>query len=226
MEAEEARAESLIEEFEHEEHLKSFYSCDSGQKRIRLDEIPELGNKPFYVTMDTKEVTSKLDLKKEVVLTMLNQLEQVEDSFFRVDSILPAYVSVRFHKAALEELAETDKFFAAFARLASPVQGVHRCPLANLAVELNVKPFSIPRILYSIQHDGSGRITYDVDKESFVLQMTSIPAPAAAMPLAQAMLEATRKIESALVQKLNCMYFVARKVSMPTVESMHKKEKM
>ena len=40
------------------------------------------------------------------------------------------------------------------------------------------------------------------------------------------MLEATRKIESALVQKLNCMYFVARKVSMPTVESMHKKEKM
>ena len=39
------------------------------------------------------------------------------------------------------------------------------------------------------------------------------------------MLEATRKIESALVQKLNCMYFVARKVSMPTVESMHKKEK-
>ena len=40
------------------------------------------------------------------------------------------------------------------------------------------------------------------------------------------MLDATRKIESALVQKLNCMYFVARKVSMPTVESMQKREKM
>ena len=92
VEAEDARAESLIEEFEHEEQLESFYSGDSGHKRIRLDEIPELENKPFYVTMDTKEVTSKLDLKKEVVLTMLNQLEQVEDSFFRVDSILPAYV--------------------------------------------------------------------------------------------------------------------------------------
>jgi hypothetical protein len=38
------------------------------------------------------------------------------------------------------------------------------------------------------------------------------------------MLEATRKIESALVQKLNCMYFVARKVSMPTVESLYKRE--
>jgi len=38
------------------------------------------------------------------------------------------------------------------------------------------------------------------------------------------MLEATRKIESALVQKLNCMYFVARKVSMLTVEAMQRKE--
>ena len=39
------------------------------------------------------------------------------------------------------------------------------------------------------------------------------------------MLDATREIESALVQKLNCMYFVARKVSMPSVESMQKKER-
>ena len=40
------------------------------------------------------------------------------------------------------------------------------------------------------------------------------------------MLEATRKIESALVQKLNCMYFVARQVSLPSIETMLKKEKM
>ena len=92
VEAEDAAVESLIEEFEHEEQLEPFYSSEGGQKKIRLDEIPELENKPFYVTMDTKEVTAKLDLKKEVVLTMLNQLEQVEDSFFRVDSILPAFV--------------------------------------------------------------------------------------------------------------------------------------
>ena len=45
------------------------------------------------------------------------------------------------------------------------------------------------------------------------------------MTLAAKMLDETRKIESALVQKLNCMYFVARKVSLPSVESMLKKEK-
>ena len=46
-----------------------------------------------------------LDLKKEVILTMLNQLEQVENKFFRVESILPAFVMLRFHSMSLEECA-------------------------------------------------------------------------------------------------------------------------
>ena len=33
-----------------------------------------------------------LDLKKEVILTMLNQLEQVNGRFFKVESILPAVI--------------------------------------------------------------------------------------------------------------------------------------
>jgi hypothetical protein len=52
-----------------------------------------------------------------------------------------------------------------------------------------------------------------------------IPAPSDNMTLAAKMLDETRKIESALVQKLNCMYFVARKVSLPSVDNMLKKEK-
>lgn len=39
------------------------------------------------------------------------------------------------------------------------------------------------------------------------------------------MLLETRKIEKNLVQKLNCMYFCARKVSLPSVDYMMKKEK-
>jgi len=45
------------------------------------------------------------------------------------------------------------------------------------------------------------------------------------MSLSESMHFETRKIENALVQKLNCMYFVARKVSMPSIESLLKKEK-
>jgi hypothetical protein len=45
------------------------------------------------------------------------------------------------------------------------------------------------------------------------------------MDLADKMLQETRRIEKNMVQKLNCMYFVARKVSLPTVDYMLKKEK-
>ena len=68
-------------------------------------------------------------------------------------------------------------------------------------------------------------MTYDVDKESYILEVKEIPAPSQTMPLALAMLAETRKIESALVSKLNCMYFVARKVSLPSIEAMLKKER-
>ena len=46
---------------------------------------------------------------------MLNQLEQVEGNFFKVNSLIPASLGVRFHKETLEELATTDNFFKAFA---------------------------------------------------------------------------------------------------------------
>lgn len=75
-------------------------------------------DEPLYICLETKELANMLDLKKEVILTMLNQLEQVEGSFFRVESILPAFVTVRFHNKPLEELAKNDRFFAAFEELA------------------------------------------------------------------------------------------------------------
>ena len=68
-------------------------------------------------------------------------------------------------------------------------------------------------------------MTYDTDKESFILRIESVPGPQAAMPLAKAMLDSTRKIENALIQKLNCMYFVARIVSLPSIDIMLKKER-
>ena len=67
-------------------------------------------------------------------------------------------------------------------------------------------------------------MTYETDKESYILKILSVPAASQSMSLANAMLTATRKIESALMQKLNCMYFVARRVSLPSVETMLKKE--
>lgn len=72
---------------------------------------------------------------------------------------------------------------------------------------------------------GDAGISYETDHEAFILQIHSIPKESLAMPLSEEMHAATRIIENALVQKLNCMYFVARKVSAATIESLLKKEK-
>lgn len=46
------------------------------------------------------------------------------------------------------------------------------------------------------------------------------------MPLSEQMHIESRKIENALVSKLNCMYFIARKVSMLSIDALLKKERL
>ena len=60
-------------------------------KVIDLSEVEEMNGEKLYVALNTKDLLNQLDLKKEVVLTMLDQLEKLspEAAFFRVDSILP-----------------------------------------------------------------------------------------------------------------------------------------
>lgn len=103
--------------------------------------------------------------------------------------------------------------------------GVYRVQTVKLAEALGCKPYNVPRFLYQTQMQGDAGISYETDHESFILQVHSIPKEQLAMPLSEAMHVATREIESALVQKLNCMYFVARKVSVPTIEALLKREK-
>lgn len=83
---------------------------------------------------------------------------------------------------------------------------------------------SIPRTLYQIQHNSKDDMAYDLDHEAFILELFRVPAQVSIFQLAHDMLEETRKIEQNMVSKLNCMYFAARKVSMPSVDYIMRKE--
>jgi len=87
-----------------------------------------------------------------------------------------------------------------------------------------MKPYSVPKMLYSLQHDSKDDIAYDLDQEAFVLEISRIPHQTHIHALSQDMLTETRKIENNLVAKLNCMYYAARKVSLPNVDCMMRKE--
>lgn len=65
--------ETLIDVFENEQLLTPYYNKE--QKCIRMDEVPELSGKPLFIALECKETLAKLDLRKEVVMTMLSQLE-------------------------------------------------------------------------------------------------------------------------------------------------------
>ena len=91
--------------------MEDYYAGEASEKIIKLEEIPELNQQPLYICLDTKELTNYLDLKKEVILTMLNQLEQVEGGFFKVCSVLPASIGMRFHKGTLDEMVESVESF-------------------------------------------------------------------------------------------------------------------
>jgi hypothetical protein len=65
----------MMEEFEHEHEIRDLYTkAEGGLKFIQLDQQEALKGEKLYVSMNVKSLLNSLDLKKEVVLTMLNQL--------------------------------------------------------------------------------------------------------------------------------------------------------
>lgn len=136
-------ADSFLQEFEFENELNKFYSKSEGlgKKRIYLKDVKLQGN--LYAFLNVSEITKDLDLKKEVILTMLHQMEKLKDnkSFFKLESILPYSISVRFHKSSPEELAEDNDFIKALIKHGKPFKGIYNCSLPEVAYELKVSPF-------------------------------------------------------------------------------------
>ena len=117
-----------MEGFQFENELTELYQeaeekeGDSGLKFIDLAQVKQLAGQKLYVSLNVKDLLATLDLKKEVVLTMLNQLEKLDStkSFFRVDSVLPNSIQMRFHTKSLDELANgNNKFYQAYRSIAT-----------------------------------------------------------------------------------------------------------
>ena len=132
-EGEDEYVHKLIDEFENEADITRYYTREeSKSQKILFDQFDEFEEKQLgmHLFLDAKEHTTVLDLKREVIMTMLNSLEKIHDEskrFFKFEGILPAFIGMRFHKSKPQELAETDKFIKAYISLAKEHQGVYRC---------------------------------------------------------------------------------------------------
>jgi len=94
----------------------------------------------------------QLDLKKEVVLTMLSQLEKTQNGkFVKLEQSLPKMAGIRFHKRTPQELAAQNEIVGHIMEIAKEHQGVWRFSLAELGRRLQTPPFLIPKYLYNLQ---------------------------------------------------------------------------
>lgn len=67
--------QQTIEDFDKEKEIKCHYSDEAnkvGMRFIELDKVEEMEGEKLYVALNTKALLNQLDLKKEVVLTMLD----------------------------------------------------------------------------------------------------------------------------------------------------------
>jgi len=119
---EEQKFERIIEHFEHEDLIKHLYEKDeNGMMRIDPQQVDQIENPDkFYLFLNVKEILSMLDLKKEVVLTMLNSLEKLPESkrFLKLEGVLPDKIGIRFHSHKPHEVAEKYDFIKKFLSLA------------------------------------------------------------------------------------------------------------
>ena len=129
----------------------------------------------MYVFLDVKQTCKQLDLKKEVILTMLNCLEKLPNSFFKLEGILPEKIGIRFHASSPDHLAGKNEFIAKFLEHAKSHGGVWGASISNLAYEMGMNPFHIPRVLFNLQNNGEGDISYETDDDAFVLRLLHVP---------------------------------------------------
>ena len=186
------------------------------QEDITLD-------KGVYIALPLKELCKQLDIKEQVIITILSRGEKESkgNEYYKFYGILPEVCNIRFYKQGLEELAEQDKLFAAIKCIGREYTGKCKVNLLDLAEELNISPLSVPKELFlrQCQH----KITYDAETECFCIEVFKIVKDMEW--LEKKVLEHMWRVEDNFLSKLSAAYILFRKSSYPSIDYILKQEK-
>ena len=128
--------------FDYEKSMQEYYSkYEDGFVGIKREDFGSEIRGDFHTFLPVKELSKEMDLKREVIMTMLHQLERTPDSYFSLEGTLPNLVSMRFHKEPPNVLQHSEKIVSAMLSVGRIYQGVHTASLAALARRMNVDPF-------------------------------------------------------------------------------------
>ncbi|XP_002973918.2 ATP-dependent DNA helicase Q-like 5 [Selaginella moellendorffii] len=166
-------------------------------------------------SLNIEQACRELDLKEEVIATVLSYLEVGEEQHLRVLSSLKATCILHFHKGSPHVLARSNAFCSAVLERKQEKNGGYTLNLPSLTAEMKVTLMQIQKELQALQ--TRGEIAYELKDPAFCYQV--LESPDDICMLTSKLADYLSQAESCKVRKLDAMYNAAALSVGPSAES-------
>ncbi|XP_057529039.1 ATP-dependent DNA helicase Q-like 5 isoform X2 [Amaranthus tricolor] len=163
-----------------------------------------------------ESVSRKYDIKEEVILTILTQLELGEVQYLHLHPQMNVTCSLNFHKTPPMDLAARDHLVAGILNKAETKHGLHVFDIPTVANEIG---YTVKQFINQLQNLKSiGEITYELKDPGYCFTVVHVPRDLCS--LATQMTKWLSEIECCKIRKLDMM-FNAATLAVKSCESMN-----
>ncbi|KAJ8758834.1 hypothetical protein K2173_002613 [Erythroxylum novogranatense] len=149
-----------------------------------------------------ESASRRYDMKEEVMLTLLTQLELGEVQYLRLLPQLNVTCSLNFYKTSPLLLAEKDIVVSAILKKSEAKQGQYVFDISVVANSLGITPLDLSNHLQNLKLKGE--ITYEVKDPAFCYSIVKIPEDFCS--LSTHLTKWLLQVERSKVQKLDAMF--------------------
>ncbi|GLU06171.1 hypothetical protein SLE2022_232250 [Rubroshorea leprosula] len=178
------------------------YAVNKFLSQIFADGINSRGS---VCSLVRESASRKFDIKEEVMLTLLTQLELGEVQYLRLLPQLNVTCALNFHKTSPGLLADKDAVVGAILKRSDCKQGQYVFDIPTVANSIGVTAVDLSNHLQNLQ--VKGEITYEVKDPAYCYTIVELPTNFCS--LSADLTKWLSQIENCKVHKLDAMYSAA-----------------
>ncbi|THU51272.1 hypothetical protein C4D60_Mb06t29240 [Musa balbisiana] len=152
-----------------------------------------------------ESMSRKFDMKEEVLLTILTQLEIGDEQYLSLLPPLNVTCSLYFHKTTPVLLSDRDNLVASILKKSEVKDGHYTFDMPTVANSVGIKTANLLNKLQNLK--SLGEVTYDLKDPAFCF--TIVKKPDDFCSLSANLTKRLAKVESCKVKKLDTMFSVA-----------------
>ncbi|CAL9122434.1 unnamed protein product [Musa textilis] len=152
-----------------------------------------------------ESMSRKFDMKEEVLLTILTQLEISDEQYLSLLPPLNVTCSLYFHKTTPALLSDRDNLVASILKKSEVKDGHYTFDMPTVGNSVGIKTANLLNKLQNLK--SLGEVTYDLKDPAFCF--TIVKKPDDFCSLSANLTKKLAKVESCKVQKLDTMFSVA-----------------